>query len=790
MAWVVSLQIRYLLVTLLVAWMTALAPSVLAQPTAHADPEVVVGASSRPVWLSVYGSGFTDSVQVIVDDIGIPIPDRRRYRAVTDTSFQVALVLGAEAAPWTFRVQNGDAGEASAPFGIRVVPPVPEISSLKITAPDDEGVRRLSVYGSGATRYSYIEWRGDSVATTPLLTSDNPFAVTLGLAAEVQDRERGLHNVLVPDLVRVVTPGPGGGASASFAAPVAWTPFTRRWQFWGVVLLVLAVVGAGAGLTVARQQSRSLEREVKRRTGELAAAMQTTERQAKQLQALDRQRRWFLAGSMHEMRTPLAVIRAAIGGDRTDGDGSPASVATLRLIRDNADRLLETLDELAELAELDEGSRPFQTAPTDVERLLQTAIQTSAPLASPRDVKVRLLNSVGDPLWADLDARAVRTIVGNLIGNAVRHTPRGGEVRVSYGTEADGGALWIAVEDDGTGVDEADREHVFERFTQGGSPEAAVGRSGVGLALALELADLHGGTVRIDPDNSARFIVQLPTTLSEAPETERALQPRPEPVSVELPEQDEDAPLVLIVDDERDVRTLLVRDLSAEFRTAEVADGTQVLDKARRLRPDLILLDVMLPGQSGIEVLTRLRQDPAVSDIPVVTVTARSDAGPSAYAANVDGHVQKPWDQEELVAQVQSLIATRRALKRRYGSLSDEEEVIESDDQAFVRKVQNAIAEGMSDPNLNVTGLADAVETTRQNLHKQLKRIQGTTPSEFLLKARMERAGLLLRSGVRKVGDVAVRVGYDPNSDLFRKHFKAHFGEPPSEYRDGKSGHE
>ncbi|MEL6613515.1 MAG: ATP-binding protein [Bacteroidota bacterium] len=545
------------------------------------------------------------------------------------------------------------------------------------------------------------------------------------------------------------------------------------------------MIGLGVRVLASAQRTRSLERAVRQRTLDYEAEATRNRDQAKRLEALDRQRQWFLAGAMHELRTPLAIIHGAVA-ERNDGKGEalPVSEQAVQLVRSNADRLRGTLDELAELAELDLGARQVQATPVDVEVLLRTVVQAAAPLAASDDVEIRL---AGDEQarWANLDERAVRTIARNLISNAIRHTGRGGGVRVNYGTENEDG-LRIFVEDDGPGVPPEKRDLVFERFTQGGSPDSVVGRSGVGLALVLELVTLHGGTVEIDQAHPSRFVVRIPDVLTDRHTVEAAQSQ--EAVSLPPPQSThaaagEDAPLVLIVEDEEDLRTLLVLHLRDTFRTAEVADGAKALSEIRRLRPDLVLLDIMLPGQGGIDVLTQLRAAPGIGHIPVITLTARSDMGVAAYEAQTDAHIQKPWNRATLIAQIQSAIDIRRLLQSR---IPDDEGpgVLELGlDVRFKQALRQTIAKRLSDPTFNVNALAEAMAMGRSTFFRWMKTVEGNTASQLIIEMRMEKAGLLLRNGMRTVNTVARQVGYD-SADRFRSHFKKHFGVPPSVYRD------
>ncbi len=762
-----------------------------AQPTAYADPEVVLGAASEPVRVHVRGTGFTDSVQVIVDDIGVAIRDRRRYEAVTDTSFRVALVLGAEAAPWTLRVQNGDGGEPSPPFGIRVVPPAPEVASIRITAPDRRGVRRLSVYSRGATRYSYLLWRGDSVATTPLLTSDNSFAVTLGLAAEVRDGPGALGDLLEPGQVQIVTPGPGGGVSTSFTAPVAWTPLVRRWQFWSLALLVCAAVGVGVGLVVSLQQSRDLQRRVYERTAEIESARADQERQADALEealatqaaqasalqeAAENRARAF-AGVTHDLRTPLAVVLASLDGALARDGLAPDDRMEVEAARRASDALVRLSASLGEAARHEAGQFSITTSPLDVAALARDVVAEQAVLFDRLGVSV---HTEGDAeVWVRADAWAVRRVLTNLLDNAGKFTPDGGEVAVAV-DRTDGGVV-LTVRDSGPGFDPAFVRRAFEPYVRGeyGAAPGSSSREGVGLGLSVvrDLTERMGGVVRAEPGPGGRVAVAF-------------LAAEPSVGEVETDELaayggSTDRPLVLVAEDDPELRDVLARALREEFEVEAVPDGRQAFEAARRLRPAVVVSDIMMPDLDGVGLVRSLRAEPWGEAIPVVLVTALDAPAQAvgAFAAGADDYVAKPFSRAVLLARVRRLVGGRPETTESVVPVGPDGKPLSPDDARLVEAVRSAIEDRLSDADLDVVGLGRAVGLSKAQLGRRLRDALDESPAKYVERVRLDHAAGLLRTGGRLVKEVAGMVGYR-DVKTFSRAFKRQYGASPSQWGD------
>lgn len=429
----------------------------------------------------------------------------------------------------------------------------------------------------------------------------------------------------------------------------------------------------------------------------------------RRLEEAEEARARFFANVSHDLRTPLTLIlgptRELIESDRIGGEERDM----LGTVEANARVLLGQVNELLEIARMEAGARPMKLAEADLAEVVQNVASNFRAVARSKsiDYEVRTPSS----LPATTDREKVERIVLNLLANAFKHTPEGGAVRLSAGRQ--GGEVSgedrvrLVIEDSGPGIPDSERERVFERFTQTG--EGREGGSGLGLAIVRELATVLGGAVALSdsPEGGARFEVTLPLeaapgvdvaasigTVVEDAEGTAVEDGRPGPArAVEGGEawvagateagaagdRDEDAGpseargTALVVEDNRDLARHLSRILGDEYRVHLAHDGAEGLERARALRPDVILSDVMMPKLGGEELLRALRREPGLADVPVIFLTARADRSLPArlLEAGAADYMVKPMEPAELRARVRNVLdltRTRRILEEETGS--------------------------------------------------------------------------------------------------------------------------
>jgi signal transduction histidine kinase/DNA-binding response OmpR family regulator len=636
--------------------------------------------------------------------------------------------------------------------------------------------------------------------------------------------------------------GPDGGWSPAATLPVEVVPRffeTAGFRALAALLAVLAILGLIRAWDLRqRARRRQLERLVEERTGTIAA-------QAEKLRELDDLKSQFFANVSHELRTPLTLTLGPLQ-DALDGRFGPLRgdlAQQIELAQRNAQRLLGLVDQLLDVARINAGRLELELRRGDLAAVVRQRVEAFLPLAERRGIELSLAASA-ERVGAWFDEVQIEKVLDNLLGNALKFTPRGGRVSVAFVTSPAGspetppagGQVGVSVRDSGPGIPADQLERIFERFYQ---VEATARRrwpgAGIGLALARQLAGLHGGAITVESaeGEGACFTVslwrddqRLPAGLAarvveliggEARDAERrpaGTPTRPLALPAETPDEpqrpynpaeldlrrniggngggdgDDERTTVLVVDDHQDVRAYIRRHLEPEYRVVEAADGLAGLEAARRRVPDLVISDVMMPGLDGTALLRRLREDPELELVPVVLLTARAspESRIQGFREGVDDYLVKPFDPRELKARVANLIANRKRWMARFDGFESKPQALRvseinvtSADKAFLARVQGAVEERLGDSELTVENLAEALACDRSYLLRKLRALTGETPSGLIRSLRLQRAEQLLRAGAGSVSEVAYGVGFKSVAH-FSNAFQEQFGERPSAF--------
>ncbi|MDD1620504.1 MAG: PAS domain S-box protein, partial [Methylococcaceae bacterium] len=389
---------------------------------------------------------------------------------------------------------------------------------------------------------------------------------------------------------------------------------------------------------------------------------------------LDELKTQFFANVSHELRTPLTLIMGPIAKRLASENLQENERRDMEMMDRNARLLYRHVSDLLDVAKLDAGQMDVHYSQLDLTQLLRFVASHFEMLAAEKSIQF----NIDTPYIVSMqgDAEKCRRILLNLFSNAFKFTPNGGRITATLRQE-DRQAV-IRIEDNGPGVPPPLREVIFEPFRQGeGGSHRIFGGTGLGLSIVHEFVKLHGGRVWVDEaaDGGALFTIELPllapegTVLEEfSPVTDATIDRQvvaelfPPLLDVAVSQQGSDAPLVLIVEDNPDMNRFLVETLSTQYRIESALDGLQGLDKALRLKPDLILSDVMMPRFGGDEMVLAIRQHPELDKVPVVMLTAKADDDLrlKLLQHRAQDYIQKPFVSEELLAKVAGLIAVRR----------------------------------------------------------------------------------------------------------------------------------
>jgi signal transduction histidine kinase len=433
-----------------------------------------------------------------------------------------------------------------------------------------------------------------------------------------------------------------------------------------------------------QHKTQELREADKRRALELAEALERA-------QEVDRLKSEFFANVSHELRTPLTLILSPV--DELLSKLRPSAERdALKVVRRNAERLLRMIDDLLDLARLEAGGLRLKVMQVDVGDLAQRVAENARPAARAKEIE--LAYSVeGEPPEMFGDPHRIEIILTNLVGNAMKFTPAGGRIDVRAIYNAAGTS--IEVQDTGPGIPRDEQQRIFERFHQTETSERRqAGGVGIGLALARELAQLHGGSLTVDSElgEGSTFTLFLKsgrdhfhTEIVERRQVhvdvhpgrrieDRMTAPPTRPMqqtTAEIRQSQQPAervlldrgrvPRVLVAEDEEDLRGFIVGVLSETYHVDAAKNGAEALELMKVHRPDLVLTDVMMPGTSGLDLCKAIKDDPSLRNIPVILLTARgeSETALEGYQAGADDFVSKPFHTQVLLARIRAHLKMR-----------------------------------------------------------------------------------------------------------------------------------
>ena len=590
-------------------------------------------------------------------------------------------------------------------------------------------------------------------------------------------------------------------ALALSIAPPWWR---TMWAYAGYVIFLIGLLYAG--FRVRLRQVR-LQQEVE---------MEHFERE--HLAEVDRLKSGFFANISHEFRTPLTLILGPLEKLRSKVADDESQHA-LGMMKRNAHQLLGLINQLLDLSKLEAGGMKLHASRANIVPVVKGIAYSFESSAGMRKIELNV-STKEDEIQAYFDKGKLEKILTNLLSNAFKFTPEGGRVEVRLraspspnlpvlsareGKRGGGGDLAeITVSDTGIGIPEDKLPHVFDRFYQvDDSTTREQGGTGIGLALAKELVELHHGTIRVtsQPGVATEFTVSLPRGKEHLKpdevvegtgeeETEVSLsegvaeepEPLPEPVATSA--NDVHKYLVLIVEDNADVRQYIKDNLPASYSVIEAGDGAEGIEKPGETIPDLIISDVMMPKKDGYGVCRTLKNDEKTSHIPIILLTAKaaSENKIEGLETGADDYLIKPFEPKELLARVKNLIDLRRKLRERFSTavpLKPGEIAVSSVDDAFLQRVKIIVEDRMADEKFSVEDFAAEACMSRSQLHRKLTALTGLSASDFIRYLRLHRAMDILKNGVGTVSEIAYRVGFK-NPSHFSRSFHRQFGVAPS----------
>lgn len=517
----------------------------------------------------------------------------------------------------------------------------------------------------------------------------------------------------------------------------------------------------------------------------------------------------FFINISHEIRSPLTLIISPME-KLLSGNFDNDTMRTLKSMHRNATRILGLVNQLLDIRKLDKGQMILNFRETEMISFVKEVMEVFEYQSNKREIHFVFQHKM-ESLMVWIDRNNFDKILMNILSNAFKYTSNKGNVIVTLTTGIDDdnwGVLRnyveISIIDSGIGLDEEKTEKIFDRFYQGQSQEtyATIG-SGIGLNLARTLVELHRGVIfaenRTDAQGSC-FIIRIPLGNKHLKKEEMSnciYDARPilqQGVSI-----DDNLKLnksvkrktnykVLIVDDEEDIRDYLKEELSDTYRILCANNGVEGLESALNQLPDLIISDVVMPEMDGFAFVRKLRNNNNISHIPVILLTSKVEHKDRIEGIDkgADAYLTKPFNIEELLVTIKSLISNRSALKGKFSGAQEQEDKIKpvefkTSNELLMEKVMTIINNNLSNPNLNVEMLVSQIGLSRVQLHRKLKELTGISTGEFIRNIRLKQSASLLREKRMNISQVAYSVGFI-NQTHFSTAFKKYYGVSPSDY--------
>jgi signal transduction histidine kinase/ligand-binding sensor domain-containing protein/DNA-binding response OmpR family regulator len=551
--------------------------------------------------------------------------------------------------------------------------------------------------------------------------------------------------------------------------------------------------------------------------------------QTGKLQEVDRMKSRFFANISHEFRTPLTLIKGPVK-QMLDGKFMGNLKDQHKMILRNSDRLLGLINQILDLSKLESGEIKLKVVEIDIVHYMKSIVLSFSSLAESKKVILKF-SSPENSIIVYIDRDKLEKIITNLLSNAFKFTPVGGEIKVALKNPnksqiknyklpitnyqlpiPNSNCIEIKISNTGPGISKDQLERIFDRFYQSDNNyKKDSDGTGIGLALTKELVELHHGTISVTsiPGEPTTFTVKLPITKESFKDDEvvhdvyvKAKHSGQESITepenlgwYASPIQSADlhtrssgksVPLVLIVEDNPDVTNYISSFMENDYRILTAEDGIEGLKKSIDKYPDLIISDVMMPEMDGFELCQKIKTDERISHIPIILLTAKADIESKidGLEFGADDYVTKPFESRELQIRSKNLIEQRRKLREKFSLLIDLKPgdiSASSMDEQFLQRLLSIFEDHIEEPEFSTEDLAREIGMSRMHLNRKIQALTNLSTNAFIRTLRLQRAARILSNASETVSEVAYKVGFN-NLSYFSKAFRRHFGKLPSEF--------
>ncbi|WPU97857.1 two-component regulator propeller domain-containing protein [Mucilaginibacter sp. cycad4] len=520
--------------------------------------------------------------------------------------------------------------------------------------------------------------------------------------------------------------------------------------------------------------------------------------EVKRMQELDQLKTKFLTNVSHEFRTPLSLIMAPADKMLTRADEEQKQQLTM--ITKNARRLLNMVNQLLDFRKMEVQELKLHCTPGDIVKFISEVSLSFTDIAEGKEIDFVFDTTVAS-IYTSFDHDKIERILFNLISNAFKFTPAGGQVSIMLNiNSAEDSLLEFKVVDTGIGIPAEKHAKIFERFFQQDLPKSMINQgSGIGLAITREFVKMHGGeiTLESEPDHGSCFIVRLPLVICTSPEIEISVGDEidsgysnensdKERRTVLKRQRSNKKPVVLLVEDNDDFRFYLKDNLKDMFFLIEASNGREGWQKALSQHPDIIVSDISMPEMTGIELCKKLKNDKRTLHIPVVLLTALTGEAEQVKGLEIgaNDYMTKPFNFEILLSKIKNILTLRDTYKRTYKKQMDiqlQEIPLQNEDEKLLRSIVEYIESNILNENLSVEELSRKMNMSRGSLYNKVLMLTGKSPVEFIRSLRLKKAVYLLENSQMTISQICYEVGFN-TPKYFTKLFKDEYDVLPSTY--------
>lgn len=578
--------------------------------------------------------------------------------------------------------------------------------------------------------------------------------------------------------------------------------------FYAVIAILILLCGIIFMMLRAFWLHKRHQRELMEQNHLLEQQRDTEKALNEQLNAATQSKLIFFTNVSHDLRTPLTLIAEPVEQLAGADNLTPQQQTLMKIANKNVKILRRLINQILDFRTYENGKLDVNLTEVHPAPLMSEWVGSFVTVARKRSIRIASDITLPEDFSMAVDAEKMERVVFNLMSNAVKYTPDNGRIR--FGCREESGALVISVDNSGPGISSENIANIFERFYQ--VDKVNPNGSGIGLSLVKAFVELHGGTISVESEENkgCRFTVILPVRHVDMPAVDEIcrvisdsdVEVELSEIESEMPSNNDDRPLLLVIDDNEDILNMVSELLKDTYRIITASNGKDGIRMASKYVPDLIICDMMMPVMDGLECCRRLKGEMSTSHIPVLMLTACSmdEQRIQSYESGADGYVAKPFNSRLLSMRCKNLIDNRKRIKEIWASSaavgsvaqpsSDQESehpnksipvAGDIDNEFYARFLANVKA-GMGNPELSVDMLASEMGMGRSQLYRKIKALTNFSPVELLRNLRLKQARELLTTTEKSISEIAYEVGFTAPA-YFTKCYREMYGETPTDVR-------